>query len=817
MPVTAATVPTVLNGLPSPTLPTSTLPTPISTGPAAALQAAGIAHLDAVAAGAAARAAAAPAAVTPAAVTPAAVTPAAVTPAAVTPAAVTPAAVTPAAAAAAPTVVSFTFDNQWESQMIAAADLKAAGMAGTFYTISGWIGLSGFQSMSDLQTLVADGDEIGGKTVNNSDLPTLSDAEAEREICQGRNVLLADGFKVTDFAYPFADLNAEDETLVKTCGFNSGRGVGNVASVDPGACSYPDCPYAETIPPADPYQINTPDDAEQTTTLAGMEQTVTNAETHGGGLLAFSFHQICDTTTAGCDPVYSWSPELFSQFLTWLKGQEATGGVQVKTIAQVIGGTQQPAVTAPTVPAAAVGTNALVNPALTTADAVTPANPACWGQDTYGLNANVPTFTWNATGGDGGGGQETVTMPAGGTGAAMLINTLDLGQCAPTAVAGDSYQISDDYKSTVPVYFTVYQRAANGTWSWLTQSPTFPASATWAPATWLSPPVASTVTAISIGMTLASPGALSTSNYSLSSTVGVPAAAAPGVNALHNPLLQTADGTGTNPACWLGTGYGTNSPTYTWSPTGGQTGGKETINMTSVTSGDAELITPFDNGNCAPTVTAGGVYTMSVYYESSVPVFLTLYSRNAATGVWGYWTQSQPLPATTSWTLATFTTPVVPSTVNGASFGMTIAAVGTLSTSNYSLTEGALTGPIVSGVYSGKCVDDNTGSSANGTKVQIWDCNGNPASQSWTIEANGTIGLHGKCMDITNASKANGALVELWTCNGGANQQWQPVNGTLFNPVSGKCLDDTAFNITNGTQLELWTCNGGSNQQWKLP
>src|ERR1039458_3918272 len=258
------------------------------------------------------------------------------------PAAARPAAAPPAAVTAAPTVVSFTFDNQWESQMIAAADLKAAGMAGTFYTISGWIGLSGFQSMSDLQTLVADGDEIGGKTVNNSDLPTLSNAEAEREICQGRDVLLADGFKVTDFAYPFADLNAEDETLVKACGFNSGRGVGNVASVDPGACSYPDCPYAETIPPADPYQINTPDDAEQTTTLVGMEQTVTNAETHGGGLLAFSFHQICDTTTAGCDPVYSWSPELFSQFLTWLKGQEATGGVQVKTIAQVIGGTNQP-------------------------------------------------------------------------------------------------------------------------------------------------------------------------------------------------------------------------------------------------------------------------------------------------------------------------------------------------------------------------------------------------------------------------------------------------------------------------------------------
>ena len=594
-----------------------------------------------------------------------------------------PAAALPAAKTA-PTVVSFTFDNQWATQMTAATDLKAHGMAGTFYTISGWIGLPGFLTLANLQTLAANGDEIGGKTVNNSDLPTLSDAEAQREICQGRNVLLADGFKVTDFAYPFADLNAEDETLVKACGFNSGRGVGDVASADTGACAYPDCPYAETIPPADPYNIATPDDAEQTTTLAQMEKTVTNAESHGGGLLALSFHQICATTTAGCDPVYSWSPTLFNNFLTWLQGQELLKGVQVKTIAQVIGGTQQPAVTAPTVPAAAAGANALVNPALTTADSVTPANPQCWTPDTYGLNANVPTFTWSPTGGAAGGGQETITMPAGGTGAAMLINTLDLGQCAPTAVAGDSYQVSDNYQSTVPVYFTVYQRAADGTWSWLTQSPTFPASATWAPATCLSPPVASTVTAISIGMTLASPGTLSTSNYSLSSTVGVPAAAGIGVQALQNPLLQTADGTGTNPACWTAAGFGTNSPTFTWSPTGGQTGGQETINMTSWTSGDAKLVTPFDNGNCAPTVTAGGVYTMSAYYESTVPVFLTLYSRNAATGVWGYWTQSQPLPASAGWTQATFTA-TVPAGINGASFGMTIASVGTLSTSTYSL------------------------------------------------------------------------------------------------------------------------------------
>jgi hypothetical protein len=590
----------------------------------------------------------------------------------------------PASAAVVPppTVVSFTFDNQWASQMTAAAALKAHGMAGTFYIISGWIGLPGFMSMSDLNTLAANGNEIGGKTVNNADLPTKSDAEATREICQGRNVLLADGFKVSNFAYPFADLNAVDETLVKQCGFNSARGVGDLNSLDTGGCRFPDCPYAETIPPVDPYQINTPDDAEATTTLANMEGDVTAAVNHGGGLLAFSFHQICVRGTSGCDPTYSWSPTLFNSFLTWLQGQRVRG-VTVKTIQQVIGGAVQPAVAAPAVPAAPIGTNALVNPSLATADSATPTNPACFSRASYGTN--TPSFSWSPTGGAVSGGQETINMTGLSSGDAKLIMTEDLGDCSPTAVTGHSYRLSVYYKSTVPVFLSVYGRSTAGTWSYWTQSPTFAASSGWTLATWLTPPVPSTVTALSFGMTIPSNGSLSTSNYSLvDQGAGGPAAAGIGVNALSNPLLQTPDGTGTNPACWAAAGFGTNTAGFSWSPTGGQTGGQETINMTSWTSGDAKLITPFDNGNCAPTVTPGGVYTASVYYKSTVPVFVTLYSRNAS-GVWGYWTQSQPFPAASDWTLATWVTPAVPATVNGASFGMTIASVGTLSTSNYSL------------------------------------------------------------------------------------------------------------------------------------
>jgi endo-1,4-beta-xylanase len=129
---------------------------------------------------------------------------------------------------------------------------------------------------------------------------------------------------------------------------------------------------------------------------------------------------------------------------------------------------------------------------------------------------------------------------------------------------------------------------------------------------------------------------------------------------------------------------------------------------------------------------------------------------------------------------------------------------------------GGTTGPIMAGANGGKCVDDSASSTANGNKIQLWDCSGG-ANQQWTVAADGTVRVFGKCMDITGANYGNGTNIELWDCNGGGNQQWHASNGTLVNPASGKCLDDPNSNTANGTQLILWACNGGTNQQWHLP
>jgi hypothetical protein len=71
------------------------------------------------------------------------------------------------------------------------------------------------------------------------------------------------------------------------------------------------------------------------------------------------------------------------------------------------------------------------------------------------------------------------------------------------------------------------------------------------------------------------------------------------------------------------------------------------------------------------------------------------------------------------------------------------------------------------------CLDANGKGTANGTKVIIWSCNGQP-NQQWNVNTNGTItGVQsGLCLDVSGASTANGALVQLWTCNGQSNQKW---------------------------------------------
>jgi Ricin-type beta-trefoil lectin domain len=70
---------------------------------------------------------------------------------------------------------------------------------------------------------------------------------------------------------------------------------------------------------------------------------------------------------------------------------------------------------------------------------------------------------------------------------------------------------------------------------------------------------------------------------------------------------------------------------------------------------------------------------------------------------------------------------------------------------------------------------------------------------------------------VAGAGTADGTRVQLYDCNATNAQNWAVSNGQLVNTGSGKCLDATGVSSADGTPLQIWTCTGGANQKWTLP
>lgn len=127
---------------------------------------------------------------------------------------------------------------------------------------------------------------------------------------------------------------------------------------------------------------------------------------------------------------------------------------------------------------------------------------------------------------------------------------------------------------------------------------------------------------------------------------------------------------------------------------------------------------------------------------------------------------------------------------------------------------------------SGKALDVNAKSIADGANVQQWADNGE-TNQQWSLVSVGS-GYYklvnknsDKVLDVYQKSTADGANVQQWTDNGGTNQQWQIVDVgggyyKLINRKSGKALDVNASSTADGANVQQWTDNGGTNQQWSF-
>lgn len=128
---------------------------------------------------------------------------------------------------------------------------------------------------------------------------------------------------------------------------------------------------------------------------------------------------------------------------------------------------------------------------------------------------------------------------------------------------------------------------------------------------------------------------------------------------------------------------------------------------------------------------------------------------------------------------------------------------------------------------SGKCLEVENSSRANGARVQQWSCNGQAGSQWYTKPAGGRYKYivnrnSGKCLEIENSSRSNGARAQQWDCNGQAGAKWiiGDYIGTwdarkIYNS-SGKYLEIENSSQSNGARAQQWADGMQAGMMWNF-
>ncbi|MYR45639.1 galactose oxidase-like domain-containing protein [Streptomyces sp. SID5910] len=165
-------------------------------------------------------------------------------------------------------------------------------------------------------------------------------------------------------------------------------------------------------------------------------------------------------------------------------------------------------------------------------------------------------------------------------------------------------------------------------------------------------------------------------------TAPQPASAA---NLVKNPGFETA-GTDGMPYCWEKSGWGDNDFAFT-TTADAHTGAKAMkVELTRRADGDRKaLIT--ESAACAPVVTAGRQYDLSLWYKTTTPdASLTLFRHDATAG-WQYWTDLKTLGMAAGWTEAGVRTPEVPAGTDRISWGVSVYGTGSATTDDYAMEQ----------------------------------------------------------------------------------------------------------------------------------
>jgi hypothetical protein len=165
----------------------------------------------------------------------------------------------------------------------------------------------------------------------------------------------------------------------------------------------------------------------------------------------------------------------------------------------------------------------------------------------------------------------------------------------------------------------------------------------------------------------------------------------------------------------------------------------------------------------------------------------------------------------------------VPGLTDGDSYTLTVTATNAAGTGPASAASNPVTPepPDLTGVitgYAGKCVDNYRSSTVNGTKIDLYQCNGTHAQQ-WTLTSAGELvnAASGKCLNDAGYGGQGTKLIQ-WTCGNYSNEHWTHTAADQYKlQANGLCVNDPGYSTANGTQLIIWKCGNYANERWALP
>jgi peptidoglycan/xylan/chitin deacetylase (PgdA/CDA1 family) len=233
--------------------------------------------------------------------------------------------------------ISLTFDDGFQSALTKAAlVLKAHGLTGTNYVITGCVGMTtvpnncaadnnhAYMTWDEIAQLKNNfGWEIGSHTVSHPLLSTgnLSPQQLTSELADSKAALQAHGFDAKAIAFPYGDY--DNNVLAQTAKYyQSARGF---ADTD-GNNNYP---YNDALLLNQQVQTGAPAPAWSLctdTTVAGVKACIDNAITNNQWLV-LTFHNITDTPEGNTES-YDFSTNDLDQIAAYIEQKQAANAIK---------------------------------------------------------------------------------------------------------------------------------------------------------------------------------------------------------------------------------------------------------------------------------------------------------------------------------------------------------------------------------------------------------------------------------------------------------------------------------------------------------